>query len=817
MGAWRDFRHAARLLRRNPSFTTIAVLTLALGVGGSTSIFSLVDSVLLRPLPYSDPGQLVSIKDDLRGLNLQDVGMSQPEFEDLRDRSGMFAGISVAWPISANLTGGDRPERVEALAVSPSYFTMLGAAPQIGRIFGAQDRTDGFAEAAILSDGLWRRLYGASRWALGKQIRLDNDLYTIVGVMPPAFRHPGRTVQSAVDVWITAGFRAEPFPNPPVRAVRMLPGAIGRLRPGLAPAQAQQQEEAFATALRAEYPKEYPAKAGWIPRITPLQADLTGNVRNTLLVVFGAVVCVLLICCVSIANLMVAKAIGRQREMAVRRAMGAPWNDLVRQFLAESLTIAAIGGGVGWALAVFLAPVLPRLVPMELPVSEIAVNGPVLWFALASTVLTGAVFGLAPVLPMMQMSIVGSLRDGSRGSTMGSAHSRLRAVLVVSEVAFSMILMFAAGLLLHSFWNLTRLDPGFEPKRAVVANLWLPRPNDTAQFKYGNAAVRRAFMREVLRRARTIPGVEAAAFGIGSSTPMMGFNKGQFLPEGSNAPPGERPIAQNTSVTPEFFRALGIRLLEGRVFTETDEGENLVAVVDETLARRIWPGQSAVGKRIGFGAAPQWATIVGVVGTIKSAGLEAPDAPHLYISAYQRSGIAMTVFVRTAGGAAGTVEALRREVQAVDPDLPVFGARTMEEVVAQSFAQRRFQLQMIGAFAGVALLLAALGIYGVTAYWVSQRTQEIGIRIALGAGGGTVIRMVLRQGMLLTAWGIAVGIACALPFGRLLRSLLFGAEFFDPATFAGVAALLAATALAACYLPARRATRVDPMRALRSE
>jgi putative ABC transport system permease protein len=815
---WRDVRLATRVLRRNPGFTTISVLTLALGIGGTTAIFSLVDSVLLRPLPYTRASELVSIKDDLPGLNLQDIGMSQPEFEDLRDRSGVFADISATWPISANLTGGERPERVEAVAVSPAYFSMLGARPQLGRIFGPQDRAEGFAEAAILSDGLWRRLYGGDPGVLGKQVRLDNDLYTVVGVMPPAFRHPGRTVATGVEVWITAGFRSTPFPKPPRRDVRMLPGAIARLQPGLSLSEAQQKLDAFAASLIAENPKEYPAASRWRLRATSLQTDLTGGVRTTLLVVFGAVVCVLLICCVSIANLAVAKAIGRQREMALRRAIGAPWSDLVRQFLTESVLLAMVGGGVGFALARFSAPFLPRLVPMELPVGEISVNGPVLWFALAATLLTGVVFGLAPVIPTMRTNIVGSLKEGSRGSTMGGAHSRLRAVLVGSEVAFSLVLMAGAGLLLHSFWNLMRVDPGFDPKRVITASLWLPVPNDPALFKYGNPNTRNAFMREVLRRAQTLPGVEAAAIGVGSATPLGGFNKVTFVPEGTNPAPGEQPVAEGTSVTPDFFRALGIRLVKGRVFTDADEGQkNPVAVVDETLARKVWPGQDPIGKRVGVGRGPVWMTVVGVVGAVKGGSLEEADVQHLYSPAFQRSGLAMTVFLRTAGNAAGLSESLRREVQAVDPELPVFGVRTMEEVVARSLAQRRFQLQMIGAFAAVALLLAALGIYGVTAFWVNQRMQEIGIRLALGAGGGDVVRMVLRQGLALTGWGIAAGIAGAAPLGSVLRSLLFGTTVLDPLTFAAVAALLLGTAALACYLPARRATRVDPMRALRAE
>jgi len=816
MRFWRDLSQAARRLRRNPAFTTIAVATLALGIGGTTAIFTLVDAVLLRPLPYAKPNELVTIKDDLRAMNIHDLGMSVPEFEDFRDRSGLFAAISATWPVSSNLTGGDRPERVESMAVSPEYFGMLGAAPQLGRVFDARDRVPGFAQAAVISDGMWRRLYGGDPSAVGKQIRLDSDLYTIVGVMPASFRHPGPTLENGVDVWITAGFAAAPFPNPPVRGQRILPGAIARLKPGLSLAETQHRLDAFAASLAAQFPADYPPKMQWSPRLTPLQEDLASKVRTTLLVVFGAVVCVLLICCVSIANLVLAKAVGRRREMAVRRAIGAPASDIVRQFVSESLLITVLGAACGCAIVALTAPLLPRFVPMELPVNEIGVNGPVFVFALAAALITGLIFGLIPALPALRIDVIAGLREGSRGSTSG-AHQRLRSALVAAEVAFSLVLLAGAGLLLHSFWNLLRVDPGFDARRVVLANLWLPVPNDPAQARYGTPQSRNALMREVLRRARTLPGVEYAAIGVGNSTPLLGFNKFSYAPEGSNLGPGERPVGEAAFVTPDFFRALGVRLVAGRFFAESDEGGNPVAIVDEALARLSFHGQNPIGRKIGTGRVLQWATIVGVVGSVKSQGIEAPDIPHLYFSAYQRSNVALTVFLRTAAPPQAMVDALRREIQSADPDLPVFGVRSMESVVEQALAQRAFQLRMIAAFAAVALLLAALGIYGVTSFWVHQRSHEIGIRIALGADAGDVVRMVLRQGVALTAWGVAAGIVGAVPLSRLLRSLLFGTDFFDPATFLGIAVLLFAASLAACYLPARRATRLDPLEALRSD
>lgn len=812
-----DLLYALRTLRRNPGFALVAILTLALGIGANTAIFSLVDAVLLRPLPYPNPQQLVSVKDDLNGPHLTDVGMSIPELLDFEQRAGVFEDISSAWPVSANLTGSDRPERVEAMAVGANYFAMLGANPQLGRVFGPQDRTPGFADATILSDGLWKRLFGGDPHILGKKLRLDTDLYTVVGVMPPGFRHPGRTLQGNVEVWITAGYTAAPFSVPPNRGIRIIPGAIGRLKAGLSLEQAQLKLDAFTAGLTREFPKDYPAGARWNARLVPLQEDLAGNMRTTLLLVFGAVLCVLLICCVSIANLLLAKAISRQREIAVRRALGAQVGSLVRQLLTESLVISFLGGAAGWLVVVFAAPVLPALVPVALPVSEISVNGPVLWFALGISILAGVAFGLAPVVPMARANIVTSLKEGSRGSTVGAGHNRLRSILVGCEIAFSLMLMVGAGLLLHSFWNLNRVDPGFNPKNVLVANLWLPVPNDPKQFRYRENPARRALIREVIRQVHTLPGVEWAAIGDGRSIPLAGSNASSYHPEGFTGTPGDQPIGQITTVSPEFFRVLGTRLVRGRVFTESDESDDLVVVIDEATAHRTWPNQDPIGKRLAVGQAPPWATVIGVVGNLKTVGFEKPDAPHIYFSIYQRSNVALSIFLRTGMDPGSLSEALRRRVRNADPDLPVFGIRSMEDVVSQSLAQRRFQLQVIGAFALVALLLAAMGIYGVTAFWVSQRIHEIGIRIALGADGSSVVGMVVRQGLYLTMWGVGAGLAGALPLARVLRSLLFGTTTFDPVTFVGISLLLAAAALVASYIPARRATQVDPVVALRAE
>lgn len=810
-----NLRYVLRGFRSNPGFAAVWVLVLALGIGANTAIFSLVYAMLLRPLPYSNPQELVTVRDDLRGIQQSDIGMSVIEMEELRDHSGVIAAISAARPISANLTGSEHPERIEAIGVSPNYFAMLGVKTQLGRVFGDEDRVAGFAEAILLSDGIWRRVFGGDPNILGRRLRLDGDLYTVAGVLPPAFRHPGRPSQSPVDIWITTGFSGTPFPTPNPEA-RMIPLAIARLKPGVTIGQAQTRLEAFAAQINSTYPEAYPARARWIARLTPLQEETTGQIKITLLIVFGAVALVLLICCASIANLAVARAMERQRELAVRRALGAPWRALVAQSAVESCILSLAGGAIGWMAVKSSEGWLPSLVPAALPVTAVSVNGWVAAFAFGLTIVSGLIAGLAPLLPLMKTDVVAGLREGSRGSTKGGAHSGLRAALVGCEIALSLMLMAGAGLLLHSFWSAGRVDPGFDPRRVLIANLRLPFPNDPRAGTYMNSAARNAFTREVLRRVRELPGVEAAAIGNGNTTPLSGFSPQRFRPEGFTGSAAESLAAEWTSVTPDFFRVLGTPLARGRMFTESDEKGPTVVLVDERMARLAWPNQDAVGKRFGSGP-DNWMTVIGVVGDLKSHPFDAPDVPHVYFAAYQRSNLAMTVFVRTASNPGGLSSAIRRAVQSVDPDQPVFGVRTLEEVVSRSLAQRRFQLQMIGAFAGIALLLAAIGIYGVTAFWVRQRTQEIGIRVALGAQDADVMRLVLRRGLQITVWGVLAGCAGTVPLALGLRSLLFGTRPFDLVTFASIVTILAATSLAACYLPARNAMRVDPIEALRAE
>jgi len=816
-----DSRFAIRMLLKQPGFTAIAVATLALGIGANTAIFSVVNAVLLQPLPFPHPEQLVLVSDDLTGRQINDVGMSVPELQDLQERSGVFEDISAVWPVDANLTGSDRPERVELLAVSPNYFSLLGATPQLGRVLGDEDRAQGFAEGVVISDKLWRRLFGADPNVLGRKIRADNDLYTIVGVMPPGFRHPGRTLRDDVELWGTAGFSANPF-GPPRRAVRMLPGAIARLKPGLTVQQAQLQLDGFVSQLTGEFPNEYPADAGWTVRLLPAREKLVGEVRSTLLILLGAAGVVLLIACVNLASLMLARSLARQREMAIRLALGAGRRRLILQLLNESVVLSLLGGAVALLMVSWVTGLLLRLVPTTIPrLHEVGFNSSVLLFTFGVSLVTGVLFGLVPAVQASRPDVLAGLKEGTAGAGFGARSNRLRGLLVVTELALSLVLMIGAGLLLRSFWHVLEVNPGFNAQNVLVARIWLPVPNNPEMDPYRTPAKRAQFVKEVLRRAGALPGVQYAAIGAGNAVPLIGpHNKAGLVIE-DRADESVLPQVQIAAVSPDYFSVLGTPLVEGRFFSESDETESpRVALVDRAAVKRFWPDENPIGKHIKFGrrdSRTSWVSVVGVVGDIKTDGVDVPEQPHVYMAILQNLGYAMAVYVKTDRNPKSLTQALRQQVQAVDPDLPVFGERTMEDVVAASVAERRFAMQLVTAFGVVALLLAAVGIYGVMAYSVNQRTREIGIRLALGANTRDIMGWVLKQGMWLTAIGVTAGLAGAVALTRLLRGLLFGVAPTDAITYAALALLLAFVALVACYIPARRATKVDPMIALRYE
>jgi predicted permease len=824
---WQDVRFAVRMLRKSPGFTAIAVLTIALGVGATSAIFSVVDATLLHPLPYPHPEQLVSVVDDLPGVGAQDVGISVPEWHDFQ-RSGIFEYVTPIGGGDVNLTGSSQPERIRLLTIAPNYFAVLSVKPQLGRTFNPEDQTPGFNLEVVISDGLWKRAFGSDPHILGKSVRLDNDLYSVVGVMPPGFHDPGATVeQSNIDVWAAAGFAGDPAP-PPQRNLRILPEAIARIKPGLTIAAAQSRVDALVASLQKEFPDDYPPQSAWRVRLVPLQQAVVGDVRQSLLLLLGAVGLVLLVSCVNVANLLLARASARGREMAVRQALGAGRKRLIWQLLTEGMLLSLLGGAVGLAILYGAKGFLLQIVPDSLPrLNEVAINWPVLLFALAASLLAGANFGLAPALHAGQGNLTDALKREGRASTSSGEQARMRRALMVTEVALSLVLMTAAGLLLRSFWDLLNVRPGFDPQNVMAVRTWLPIPNDPETDIYRTAAQEAPLVREILRRSRTLPGVEEAAVGDLAAVPL-GHGRNDLNPylliiEGRKIESEQAPLVSVSMITPEYFHLLDMPLLRGRLFSDADnENAPAVAVVNEAFARTYWPNEDPVGKHVklnnarGTGA-NSWTTIVGVIADARTESLAESSAPQAYLSLFQKHPKDLAIVLRGRLDPAATPVALREQVQSVNPELPVFGAQTLEEMVSASLSQRRFSMEMVGLFALTALLLAGLGIYGVISYIVSERTHEIGIRLALGAQKRNILRMVLRQGLGLAIAGAAVGSVCALIVSHLMAGLLYGVRPTDPLTFAGVAVLLIGVALLACYIPARRAIRVDPLVALRYE
>jgi predicted permease len=823
-----DIRYAARMLRKSPGFAAIAILTIALGIGATTAIFSVVDATLLHPLPYPHPEQLVTIQDDLPGVGAHDVGISVPEWHDFQ-RSGIFQYVSALGGGDVNLTGASEPARIRLLTIPPNYFALLDVKPQLGRSFDPEDQTPGFNLEVLISDGLWKRAFGSDPHILGKSVRLDNDLYRVVGVMPPGFHDPGATVEeSNTDVWAAAGFAGPPAP-PPQRNLRILPEAIARIAPGLTIESAQRRLDALVASLQKEYPTDYPLQSGWRVRLVPLTETVVGNVRQSLILLLGAVGLVLLIGCVNVANLLLARASARGREMAVRQALGAARARLIRQLLTESVLLSLLGGIVGLAILFCAKGFLLQIMPDSLPrLNEVSINWSVLLFALAASLVAGMIFGLAPALHAGRVDLIPMLKQEARGSTGSGEQARTRRVLMVTEFALSLVLMIAAGLLLRSFWDLLNVRPGFNPQSVMAMHMWLPVPNDPDTDIYGSPAQEAPFVREILRRAGTLSGVEEVAIGDIAAIPL-GHGRNDLNPfalvlEGRENQSDDSPLVNATIVTPSYFHLVGMTLQRGRLLSDSDkENAPAVAVINEAFARTYWPNDDAVGKHLKLnnarGTTPNrsWTTVVGVIADARTESLAEPSVPQIYVSVYQQRSKDLAIFLRGRLDRSATPAELREQVQLINPELPVFGAQMLTDVVTASLSERRFSLEMVGLFALTALLLAGLGIYGVISYLVSERTHEIGIRLALGARSGNILRMVLRQGLGLAIAGAAVGLICALVVSHLMAGLLYGVRPTDPLTFAGVALLLIGVALLACYIPARRAIRVDPLVALRHE
>jgi len=833
-----DLRYAVRMLLRSPGFSFIAIGTIALGIGATTAIYSVIDATLLHPLPYPNPSELVSVQDDLPGIGAQDVGISIPQWRDL-ESSGIFQSVSIAGHgANVNLTGSAQPLRLGFKAVTPNYFAVLGANAQLGRTFDPHDATPGYNLEVVISDGLWRREFGGDPHIIGKVLRLDNDAYHVVGVMPRGFRDQGSTSEEQnVELWLGAGYSGLPFP-PPERSLRLHRAVIARVKPGLSIAAAQAQLDALVASLKKQYPADYPSLTAWTVRLIPLSESVVGNVRQSLILLFGAVALVLVISCVNVANLLLARASGRGREIAVRQALGAQRTRLIRQLLTESLLLFLLGGIAGIAILFFARKFLLRMVPESLPhINDISINWSVLVFAVAVSVVAGIVFGLAPAWLMSGVDLTGTLRAEGRsssGSNASPGRARARQILVVSELALSLVLMVAAGLLLRSFWDLFKVQPGFNPDRVMAVQTWLPGPNDPSMDIYRTATQESVLFHEILRRSRTLPGVEEAAVSDIAALPL-GHGQNDvtplsFIREGFETKDNEAPVIDGSIVSPEYFHLLGMTLLRGRIFSDQDiETTPQVAIINQSAARTWWPNQDPLGKRIRLlskslttreflnSARPPWTTIIGVIADARTESLADAVNPQIYRSVYQRPFKDLAIYLRGQLDPSAIPAQMREQVQSVDVELPVFHAETLDDALSKSLSVRRFSMEMVAFFAATALLLAGLGIYGTISYVVNEQRREIAIRLALGAQRGTILKMVLRRGLGLAAAGAGLGVAGALMVSHLMAGLLYGVSPTDLPTFAGVTLVLTTVALAASYIPALRAMRLDPITTLHSE
>jgi putative ABC transport system permease protein len=814
-----DLRYALRVLAKSPAFTAVAVLALALGIGANTTIFSVVNAVLLKPLPYRDAGRLVLVRERIPQFSSEFFSVSAPDVLDIAKNSRTLDAVGAFQGKIMNLAAGGEPVRLQGARISANLIPMLGIAPALGRAFTAEEDKPG-SRVMLLSYGLWRDRFGADPSAVGRQVLLDGKPYTIRGVMPRQFIFPPRGAPNvsanSSEFWVPMAFTNQELSDV---VDNFDIGVIGHIRAGVTRGRVDADLKAVAATIEQKYPEAYATRFTLDIAATPLAEIVSGPARPLLLMLLCAVALVLAIACADVANLLLSRAASRRQEMAIRSALGAGRARILRQVLTESLLLAAMGGALGIALAwlgldAFVA-VLPASIPHS---SEIALDLRVLGFAAAISLLTGLVFGSAPALSGWRGSVAAALHEAGRGSTAGAARQRLKNALVVAEIAISLVLLMGAGLFVRSYAGALSTDPGFRPQQVLAFAVSLP------ESQYPSRQQVQGFYHALNRKLEAIPGVRLA--GAGNFLPLRGaYSIRTFLPEGWNDANGKIPHNVYSPVYGNFLQALGVPLVRGRYFTPDDRHDTLpVVIVSQSLARRYWPGQDALGKRLRFGSpddAPHWVTIVGVVADVKDSKMEAEPAPESYQPVEQTEGDSgarsMIFAVRTDSPLAAASSAVRAAVASLDRTLPVSKLSSMQAVVDDSLQPRRFSTLLVGLFAALALFLALLGVYGVISFAVAQRTQEIGIRVALGAGTREVVGMFLREGLLLALAGIAVGCAAALLLARSIAGLLYGVQPTDAATLAVAAAVLAATALVATYIPARRALRLDPMTALRRQ
>ena len=807
---WQDARYGARILWKNPGFTTVAVLTLALGIGANTAIFSIVDAVLLRSLPYPDPNQLVLMFD----VPLQNPdalsSISYRDFTLCREQNHVFTEIAGNAFHDLTLTGTDEPSIVNAAAVTPEIFPLLNAKPLAGRTFLPEDGKQGAAPVAVLNEDLWRSRFASNPALIGQSITLDKRSFTVVGILPANFRYPDGAPRQ--DVWIPVA--QDPLFGPLISQ----PGApllvgIGRLKPGVSLTQAQ----AEMNTLGARLAKEFPAQdSGLTLRIEPYRQVVVGNVKSALLILLGAVGLLLLISCANIANLLLSRGTSRAREIAMRIALGAGRSRIVRQLLTESAMLGLLGGFAGMLLAASSVWILRPFLPSEVTqISPIHVGGSVLVFALLLSLAAVLAFGLAPALLATPSNLQGKFKEGDdRTGQHGGQH--IRSFLVIVEISLAMVLLVAAGLLMRSFALVTSVNPGFDPTNVIEAEVSLP------QFQYSTPQQWRTFSNELLVRLHAQPGLRDSALAAPLPMDRQGEATLAFSIVGNPPlPPGKSTTADYATVSPDYFHVMRIPLLRGRFFSEQDSPSSPnVAIISETLSRRYFPNQDPIGRQMRFGLLSNSNVsreIIGVVGDVRDVALSRKPGPMMYVPFVQAPLWGGEVVVRSSSSVSSVAAAIRRTVRSIDKDLPVTDVESFPKAVVASVAQERFRTLLMSSFSGIALILAAVGIFGVISYSVSQRTHEIGIRIALGAQQHNVLRLILGQGTKLALLGLGAGAVAALLLTRLMASLLYGVSATDPLTFGAVCIILLAVAVTACYVPARRAMRVDPMVALRHE
>ena len=804
---FRDLRYSARTLIKSPGFTAVAVLALTLGIGANTAIFSVVNSVLLRPLPYSDPERLMQLWESNTSKGRSEIPASYPNFADWRDQNHVFEQVVAYSDWTFNLTGSGEPERIRSAIVSPAFFSALGNKPIRGRVFVPGEDERGKDLVAVISESLWQRRFGSDPNIVGRSLNLDDKSFTVVGVIARGAQAP--LLSGEIELWapVSHGFG---FTN---RYGHYL-NVIARLKPDATPQQAQADMNTIAGRLEQQYPE---SNKGLSVRVVSLGEQIVGNFRTSLLVMLAAVVFVLLIGAANVANMLLARAAARQKEMAIRTALGAGRWRIVRQLLTESMLLSLISGILGLLVAIWGIQLLVALSPADLPrVKEVTIDLRVLGFTFGVSVLTGILFGLLPALQASRPNLNERLKAGGRSATSGINRQRLRGSLVIAEIALSLVLLVGAGLLIRSFQRLQAVNPGFNPTNVLTMQLDLSGP------KYKTGAQVIAFHDQLLERLKQLPGVQYAS--TRTFVPIASdasFAYLRFNVEGRQGDVSEPPVAYYNGVSPDYFQTMMIPLLNGRGFNDRDlRGSQNVAIVNSALARRYFGAEDAVGKRISLEDNPKegdWVTIVGIAGDTKPRELRSEPVAELYMPYDQQPEPGMSLMIRYREGGAGVAAAVRSEVLSLDKDQPVYSIRTLDSVLSESVAGPRFRTLLLGIFAGVALILAGVGIYGVISYAVSQRTQEIGIRMALGARASDVLKLIVKGGMMLVLIGVAIGLAGAFALTRLLTTLLFGVTPTDAVTFATVSAGLIVVALFACFIPARRATKVDPLVALRYE